>query len=151
MTYTAPYSGLPDPAFKPEFYADVTVKRALAWVVDTAIIAMMCIPVIILTGFLALFVIVPVFMVISFIYRTVTLGSGSATWGMRFFSVEIRNHDGTKLTMTQGFLHTLGYSLSISMLIVQLISIGLMFTTARGQGLTDMVLGTVGINKAAQL
>ena len=33
MTY-ASYSGLPDPDYQGEFYADVPIKRGIAWVID---------------------------------------------------------------------------------------------------------------------
>lgn len=35
---TATYTGLPDPDYQSEFYADVPAKRALAWVFDTLIV-----------------------------------------------------------------------------------------------------------------
>ncbi|MGJ8558402.1 MAG: RDD family protein, partial [Sulfitobacter geojensis] len=41
----------------------------------------------------------------------------------------------------------LGYSVSFAIPVLQLISIVLMLTSARRQGLTDMVLGTVALNK----
>jgi hypothetical protein len=48
-------------------------------------------------------------------------------------------------------LHTLGYTLTIATLLPQLLSIALMLTGARGQGLSDLVLGTVAINRPARV
>ena len=56
------------------------------------------------------------------------------------------------LTHSQtGFQQTARYLLGMRLTIValQLISIAMMFLTERGQGLTDMVLGTVAINRRA--
>ena len=47
------------------------------------------------------------------------------------------------------FLHTLGYTVSIGMPLLQVISIVLMLTTERAQGLSDHVLGTVALNRRA--
>lgn len=46
-------------------------------------------------------------------------------------------------------LHTLGYTISVSMVFPQAIPIILMLTPARSQGLTDIVLGTTALNRAA--
>ncbi|HSG55282.1 MAG TPA: RDD family protein, partial [Paracoccaceae bacterium] len=45
--------------------------------------------------------------------------------------------------------HTLGLSISFAMPLLQVVSIILMLTTARKQGLTDHLLGTVALNRAA--
>ena len=54
---------------------------------------------------------------------------------------------GERFDFATAFLHTLGYTLSIGTLLVQIVSVFLMFTSSRGQGLTDHVLGTVAINR----
>lgn len=64
-------------------------------------------------------------------------------------AVEIRTQDGRRLDMPTAALHTLGYTVSVSMMVPQIVSIVLMLTSRRGQGLTDMVLGTAMLNKAA--
>jgi RDD family. len=85
--------------------------------------------------------------VIGFLYRLATLAGGSATWGMRLVGMELR--DGRDLPFDGGiaFMHTLGYSVSVAMAPLQLISVVLMITSARRQGLTDMLLGTVPLNR----
>jgi uncharacterized RDD family membrane protein YckC len=144
------YSSLPDPEYQAEFYADVPVKRALAWGVDTILIALITLLVVPFTLFLGLFFLPVLYMALSFLYRTVGLARRSATPGMRLMAIEFRDRTGARFDLGTAFLHTLGYTLTISTLLPQLLSIGLMLTTARGQGLTDMVLGTVAINKPAR-
>ncbi|MEL7116470.1 MAG: RDD family protein [Pseudomonadota bacterium] len=145
------YDALPDPAFKPEFYRDTGTKRLVAWVIDTVLITLLTVAVVPFTAFTALFFLPFLFAVISFLYRWVTIARGSATWGMRFAAVEFRARDGYQLDTTTAFLHTLGYTISTAMVLPQILSIGLMLTTERRQGLTDIVLGTVAMNKAASV
>jgi len=150
MAATDTFWGLPDPGLKPEFYADVPTKRLFAWLVDTAIIALLCLLIIPFTAFTALFFLPLLYLVVGFVYRTITLASGSATPGMRLMAVEFRARDGQKFDLQLAALHTLGYSISVAMAPAQIVSVALMLTTARGQGLTDMVLGTVAINRASR-
>ncbi|ETX15584.1 RDD family protein [Roseivivax halodurans JCM 10272] len=140
---------LPDPVTQPEFYDGVVAKRAMAWVIDVILVALFVVPVVILTAFLALFVLPVVMLVVGFLYRWITIANGSATWGMRMMAIELRDAYGRPLDPAQAFFHTLGYALSMTTAIVQLGSAGLMCVTERGQGLTDLALGTVMINRRA--
>ena len=144
------YATLPDPDHQAEFYADVPTKRALAWCVDAILIAVVTVIVVPFTFFLGMFFLPVLYMSISFLYRTIGLTRHSATPGMRLMAIEFRDRAGAKFDLGTAFLHTLGYTLTIGTLLPQLLSIGLMLTTARGQGLTDMALGTVAINKPAR-
>lgn len=144
------YTTLPDPDHQAEFYADVPIKRALAWVVDAILIAIVTMVVVPFTLFLSLFFLPALYLTISFLYRTISLARHSSTPGMRLMAIEFRDRTGAKFDLGTAFLHTLGYTLTISTLLPQLLSMGLMLTTARGQGLTDLVLGTVAINKPAR-
>ena len=101
------------------------------------------------TAFIGLFFLPLMFLVISFLYRWSTLASGSATWGMRLLAIELRDGNGDRLDGGTAFLHTLGYSVSIAFPLLQVVSVGLMLTGSRAQGLTDNVLGTVAINRRA--
>lgn len=148
---TATYSGLPDPDYQAEFYADVPAKRALAWVIDTLIVLALVALIVLLTVGIGFFFASFLWMVIGFIYRVVTLANGSATLGMRMTAIEIRQGDGRRLDLGMAVLHTLGYALSMSFVLPQVASIILMLTGARGQGLTDLVLGTAAINRAARM
>lgn len=144
------YTTLPDPDRQAEFYADVPIKRALAWVVDAIVIAIITMIVVPFTLFLSLFFLPALYLTISFLYRTISLARHSATPGMRLMAIEFRDRTGARFDLGTAFLHTLGYTLTISTLLPQLLSMGLMLTTARGQGLSDLVLGTVAINKPAR-
>lgn len=141
---------LPDPQTQPEFYADVPMKRLVSWVVDMVLIAILCVLILPFTAFTGIFFFPFLILVVGFVYRVVTLANGSATMGMRFFGIEFRTQNGERFTLGTAFIHTLGYSISLSFFLLQIISIVLMLTSARAQGLTDHFLGTVAINKAAR-
>ncbi|MGR3758919.1 RDD family protein [Roseobacteraceae bacterium NS-SX3] len=140
-------TALPDPDYQAEFYASVPAKRLLAWVADTVIILALSAGAVVLTAFTGLLIWPLLYLAVGFAYRVVTIANGSATWGMRFAGIELRGLDGRRLDMGQAVLHTAGYSISIAFPLLQLISVVLMLTTARGQGLTDGVLGTVMLNR----
>ncbi|MCH2163034.1 MAG: RDD family protein [Marinovum sp.] len=140
---------LPNPAYHPEFYDSVAPKRAIAWVIDTVAIAILCLFIIPFTAFTALFFLPFLFLVVGFVYRVITIAAGSGTWGMRMMALELRDQDGRRLDFGQAFLHTLGYTLSIGIVLIQVVSVVLMLSTERGQSLTDMVLGTVMLNRRA--
>ncbi|WP_298906024.1 RDD family protein [uncultured Aliiroseovarius sp.] len=142
--------GLPDPDTQAEFYQDVTLKRLLAWVIDVALIVAICFVIGLLTFGIGFFLWGLVYLAVGFVYRTTALTNKSATLGMRLTAIELRRHDGQRFDRQTAALHTLGYYLSMSTFVLQTISIVMMFTTARGQGLGDMVLGTAAINRAAE-
>ena len=139
----------PDPDIQPQFYEGVPSKRLLAWVVDTLIIGVLTLLTIPFTFFISLFFLPFVFFMISFSYRVVTLSRGSATWGMQVMAIELRDAQDAPFDVSQAFLHTLGYSLSIMIAPLQLISMVLILSTERRQGLTDMLMGTVALNRRA--
>jgi uncharacterized RDD family membrane protein YckC len=66
---------------------------------------------------------------------------------MRLMGIELRDHTGAQLNGTLALLHTLGYTMSVVTLPLQLISMGMMALTPRGQGLSDTLLGTTAINR----
>lgn len=138
---------LPDPISQPQFYASVASKRLVAWIVDSIVILVLSLIVVLLTAFVGLFIWPLLYLVVGFAYRTVTLANGSATWGMRFAGVEIRNAFGERLDLGLALAHTAGYTLSIAIPLIQVVSIIMMLTSARGQGLTDAFLGTVALNR----
>ena len=138
---------LPDPDTQAAFYDGVAIKRLLAWIVDTVLIVLVALAVVPFTAFTGIFFFPLLILVIGFIYRTTTMAGGSATWGMRLFAIEFRTMHGERFDLGTAFAHTLGYTLSVSIFPAQVVSIILMLTTARGQGLTDHVLGTVALNR----
>ena len=143
------YSALPDPDFQAEFYADVPMKRAFAWLFDTVLIALLTMLIVPFTAFTALFFLPVLYLTVSFLYRVFSLARRSATPGMRLMSIEFRDRHGARFDFGTAFLHVLGYTLTIGTVAPQLLSIALMLSSARGQGLTDIVLGTVAVNRAA--
>lgn len=145
------HPGLPNPNTKPEFYQGVPLKRALAWVIDVIFIAIVCTLILPFTAFTGIFFFPFLMLVVGFLYRWFTLSAGSATWGMRIMAIELRDHDGLRLQSGTALGHTLGYTVSVAMAPAQLISVILMLVTARGQGLTDHLLGTSAINKPGKI
>ncbi|MEC7300489.1 MAG: RDD family protein [Pseudomonadota bacterium] len=140
---------IPDPYHQPEFYADIPVKRLLAWVVDCILILGVVLLALPFTAFTGIFFFPFLFLVLGFLYRWMTLASGSATWGMRLMAVEMRDGYGRKFDGATAFLHTLGYTVSLAFPVLQFVSIVMMLMGAKSQGLTDNVLGTVAINRRA--
>ncbi|MGC9419241.1 MAG: RDD family protein [Rhodovulum sp.] len=142
-----PYWGLPDPALHAEFYADIPVKRLVAWVVDTVLVILIALLALPFTAFTAVFFLPFFVALVGFAYRTVTLARGSATWGMRLVAIELRNARGERLDTMTAALHTLIFSASMAFVIPQVVSMILMLTGARAQGLGDLMLGTAAINR----
>lgn len=140
---------LPDPARHAAFYDGVPMKRALAWLIDGFIAGVVTALIVPFTAFVALFFLPAMFLIVSFLYRWATLANGSATLGMRVMGIRLLDSEGHDLTSATAFGHTLIYTVSMAMVVPQLISIVLMGTDARGQGLGDIALGTVMINRPA--
>jgi len=137
----------PDPQIQPQFYDGVPTKRLLAWVVDTLVITALVLVMIPFTAFIGLFFLPLLYIILGFAYRVVTLSRGSATWGMRLMAIELRDMRDQPLDTGTAFVHTLGYTVSVMFTPLQLISMVLMLSTERRQGLTDMVLGTTALNR----
>lgn len=143
------FYNLPDPRTQPEFYNDVLFKRVLAWVFDAVAITVLTFLAIIGTAFTAVFVLGLVVLVISLLYRWMTIATWSATPGMRLMSIELRNQDGEKLSGATAFWHTALYLFFRGMVIPQLISFAMMLWSDRGQSLHDALTGVVAVNRAS--
>src|SRR5690606_16075884 len=141
--------GLPDPETQGGFYADVASKRFFAWIIDILLIGLLTALTLPFTLFIGVFFLPLIFGVLSFMYRVVSLANWSATPGMRVTSIEFRTGRGARFDLAAAFLHTLGYAMSVAIFPLQMISIVLMLTSARAQGLTDHVMGSAAINRAA--
>lgn len=148
MTHLAA-PALPDPDLRPEFYSGIASKRLVAWLVDIVVVAILTGVAVLLTAFLGLFFLPLIWLVMDFSYRTITLANRSATWGHRLMGIEFRDRTGRRFDLAHGALHTLGYTLSMSFVLPQIISVVLMLTGARRQSLTDIVLGSAAINRPA--
>lgn len=141
--------GLPDPAYQPEFYDSVALKRLMAWGVDVVLIFALSVLASLMSLGIGFFLFGLVFFAIGFTYRVITISGKSATIGMRLMAIEMRNHRGERFDPMTAVFHTLGYYVSMATFLLQLVSLVMMFTTPRGQGLPDMVLGTTAINRMA--
>ncbi|MGH1414657.1 MAG: RDD family protein [Pelagimonas sp.] len=146
--YSEPLSHLPDPIRQAEFYDGVAFKRGIAWFIDTAVIIAITLPLALFT-IIGIFMIPVYFIVVGFLYRWFTISGGSATWGMRLMAIELRDAYGRRLNGQQAFFHTLGYSVTMSTVVLQIASIVMMLISERGQSLTDMVMGTTALNLRA--
>ena len=143
-------SGLPDPVRGAAFYQDIPVKRLIAWTVDTVITGAITLMIVPFTAFTALFFLPFLYLVVNVVYRSLTLASRSATPGMRLVTIELRTHRGEQFTLPMSILHTLGYAMSVSMVVPQVISVVSICMTPKAQSLTDLVLGTAAINRSAR-
>lgn len=140
-------TALPDPDYQSEFYASVAPKRLIAWIVDSAVIIALCVAIGILTAFIGFFFWPLLYLMIGFAYRTITIANGSGTWGMRFAGIELRDLSGRRLDTQMAALHTGAYTMALALPPLQIVSIIMMMTSARGQGLGDALLGTVMLNR----
>lgn len=147
--HRAPLHGLPDPLREPAFYEGVATKRALAWVIDEALIFALCLVALPFTAFTAIFWWPVLWMLVGLPYRWATLARGSATLGMRLMAIQIRDRRGERLDPQTAGLHVAGYAVSMTLLPLQVVSVALMAGLGRGQGLTDLALGTAAINRPA--
>ena len=146
MTYA-----LPDPDRHAAFYRNVAVKRGVAWAIDaitTAAITALIVP---LTVFTALLFLPLLFFVVNLVYRAAFLANASATPGMWLTGIEFRRLDGTRLDTGTAIAHTMGTMVTWAFLLPQVASVLLMLLGPRGQGLSDLVLGTAAINRPARL
>lgn len=138
---------IPDPDSQPQFYDGVATRRLVAWIIDSIVILALTLGAVVLSAFVGLFFWVLLYAVLGFAYRVVLLANGSATWGMRFAGIEMRNAWGDRFDTGLALAHTAGYTISMAIPVLQLISIVMMLTGGRGQGLSDAVLGTVALNR----
>lgn len=140
---------LADPALYPEFYRDVPIKRLLAWLTDVLLVALLTAIAVPFTAFIGLFFLPALYVTIDFVYRVITLATGSSTWGMRMFAIELRDAEGQSFNLGQALMHTIGYYVSWAVTPLQLVSVIFMAASARRQSLTDMFMGSAAMNRRA--
>ena len=139
--------GLPDPIRSADLYADVPLKRLGAWLVDSVLIAGLCLLAIPFTAFTAIFFLPALWLLVGLAYRILTLARRSATPGMRLMAIELRTHRGERFGLADAAVHTALYTLCMSLVFPQVLSIVAMLVTARGQSLPDLALGTAALNR----
>lgn len=149
MTYMT-FDAQPDPDRHAEFYDGVLMKRFVAWIFDLVLIAAITALIVPFTAFTALFFLPVLFLATGFLYRWITLSGRSATLGMRLLSIEFIDRHGRRFDAATALAWTLGYTLSMAFVLPQILSVVLMVLSARAQGLTDLVLGSVAINSPAR-
>ena len=97
---------LPDPVTQPDFYSDVPSKRAIAWVIDSVLVLILCVVILPFTAFTALFFFPALWWLVSFIYRVATISRGSATLCMLVMWIEFRTHQGDRFDPAMALNHT---------------------------------------------
>jgi uncharacterized RDD family membrane protein YckC len=138
---------LPDPDHDHLFYDGVPAKRLMAWVVDVIIVTLITFALGLVTLSLLWWVWPLVYIAVDIIYRSATIAAGSATLGMRLFSIELRGPTGARLTRGEAILHSVLFMLAMGFVVLQLVSILMIALGARHQALHDLVLGTAAINR----
>lgn len=138
---------LPDPALEPEFYADLLPKRFIAWVIDLVITLVLVLVAVVMSAFIGLFFLPLLYLVVSIVYRWVMLHNFGATLGMLLCAIRLRHLDGRQPDSAICLWHAVIFSLAMTTVIGQVISIGLLLTTAHRQALNDVILGTTMINR----
>lgn len=141
---------IPDPDTQPQFYADIPLKRLLAWGVDTVLVIVICLLIVPFTAFTGLFFFPLLFLTVGFIYRVLTISQGSATWGMRLFAIEFRTLSGERFDGSMAFMHTAIFSMCWAFMPVQILSVFMIASSRRAQGIPDQILGTVALNRRAR-
>ena len=89
--------------------------------------------------------------IVSVISARVESSDTPMSLGMRFAGIELRDAYGARLDLGGALAHTTGYTISLAIPLLQVISVVMMLTGARGQGLTDAFLGTVALNRRAAI
>jgi uncharacterized RDD family membrane protein YckC len=140
-------SALPDPDYDSAFYDGVPAKRLFAWVIDVVIVTAITFLLGLLTLSLLWWVWPLVYVAVTFLYRAGTIASGSATLGMRLMNIELRNPLGRRFTGGEAILHTLAFMVCTAFVLLQIISVAMMGFGSRHQGLHDLLIGSVMINR----
>jgi uncharacterized RDD family membrane protein YckC len=143
----SPDWALPDPVTDPQFYEGVAVKRLIAWLFDTVLVFLASTVIVVFTLFLTLPLFPLIFVLTAFAYRTLTIASRSATWGMRLMAIELRNFRGHRFSSAEAAGHTALFMLASGFFLPQLISVVMMLVGPRAQGLHDLVMGSAAINR----
>ena len=137
-----------DPETAPQFYAGVSVKRFFGWIIDAIVISSLIFIAGLLTVTLAFWFFPLAFVLLDFMYRVWTISTRSATWGMRITGIQLRNRGGLTVNTTEAVVHTLAYSVVLLSGGLNLLTMVLMIATPKGQGLHDLLTGTVMINSS---
>ena len=140
-----------DPAATPEFFARVTLKRVVAYLVDFAIIGILSLAALAafwILGVLSFGLLSPLFAVvlplIPLTYHTAFIGGPeSATPGMRLFGLEVHRMEGDRPGYLQAALLTVVFYVSVGVTGWLILLVALF--NGRGRTFHDYLCGTVTI------
>lgn len=140
-----------DPAIHPELYEGVRTRRAFAFLIDFSVIVVLMVAAYVVIAIVGIFtlgllwLLLPaVWPVVAILYSVLTLGGpSSATPGMRFMGIEMRNLRGEPIYYGLALLHVLGFWVSVAILTPLILLVALF--TSRKQLLHDLILGTVAV------
>ena len=142
----------PNPDTDPEYFSTVTVKRAIAYIVDVLIIAMIAVaiaviafvPIVLTLGLLKPLV-VGVMTLIPLAYHTLLIGGErSATMGMRLLAIEVRKLDGGKPGYILALIQTVTFYVTVGLTTWLILLVALF--NQRHRTLHDFLCGTMVIN-----
>ncbi len=130
-------------------FAGVRTRRSLAFLVDYAMVLLLCIPaglVVFILGIftlgLAWFLIPSLFAIVALLYVSMTMGGPKqATLGMQLFSIALMRTDGQPVDFFYAMVHTILFWLSVSILTPFVLLATLLLD--HKQFLHDLALGTV--------
>jgi uncharacterized RDD family membrane protein YckC len=140
-----------DPAIHPELYEGVRTRRAFAFLIDFSVIVVLMVAAYVVIAIVGIFtlgllwLLLPaVWPVVAILYSVLTLGGpSSATPGMRFMGIEMRNLRGEPVHYGLALLHVLGFWVSVAILTPLILLVALF--TSRKQLVHDLILGTVAV------
>lgn len=143
--------GIPDPHRDPQFYQGVPLRRFVAFLIDTAVITVLCLLgaiILVLFTFGLGAVLLPLaFVGTAFVCRWLPLSRNSATLGMVLTGVEVRDARGDYLTPQLAALHTAAFMGTLMFLPLAIIGWIMMAGSPTRRALHDTFLETVVINK----
>ncbi len=132
----------------PNFKQALQRKGFFAWLLDSVIVLGSLIISSPFTVFVSLFLFPFFYAAIDFMYRTATLSMGSSTSGLRITAIELRHESGHRLDFITSVFRIIGLYVSYATVLVQLLSIGMVVMRDDRKSLTDMMIGTVMVNRA---
>lgn len=135
-------------------YSGVLSRRVFAFIIDYAIVLMLCIPAAIVVFFLGIitlglgWMLYPaLFVIVALLYFGMTLGrSSQASLGMRAMGLAMARLDGRRMDFLTAVAHTIIFWVINSVLTPLILLVGLF--TERSRLVHDLLLGTVVVRAA---
>lgn len=145
-----------DPVARPELFEGVRWRRAMAFVVDVAMVGTLFMIAAFAVFFLGLLTLglgwmlyLILWQAVALLYTAFTLGGpSSATPGMKLMGLEMRLWYGAKVYPLLAAVHVIAFWLSISLLTPFVLLVSLI--NERKRLLHDIVLGTVVVNAGVE-